>query len=45
MNIFALIDSDQTINSISDEISSELSFLEETDESYDEYMSNLMNVL
>lgn len=39
MNIFALIDSDQTINSISDEISSELSFLDETDKSYDEYMS------
>lgn len=39
MNIFALIDSDQTITSISDEISSELSFLKETDESYDEYMS------
>ena len=38
MNIFALIDLDRTI-SISDEISSELSFLEETDESYDEYMS------
>lgn len=38
MNIFALIDSDQNM-SISDEISSELSFLEETDESYDEYMS------
>lgn len=39
MNIFALIDSDQTITSISDEISSELSFLEETDKSYDDYMS------
>lgn len=39
MNIFALIDSDRTINSISNEISSELSFLNETDESYDEYMS------
>ena len=39
MNIFALIDSDRVVNSISDEISSELSFLEETDESYDEYMS------
>lgn len=39
MNIFALIDSDQTITSISDEISSELSFLNETDDSYDEYMS------
>ena len=39
MNIFALIDSDRVINSISDEISSELSFLEETDKSYDEYMS------
>lgn len=39
MNIFALIDSDRTITSISDEISSELSFLNETDESYDEYMS------
>lgn len=38
MNIFALIDSDRNM-SISDEISSELSFLEETDESYDEYMS------
>lgn len=38
MNIFALIDSDLNM-SISDEISSELSFLEETDESYDEYMS------
>lgn len=38
MNIFALIDSDRTI-SISDEISSELSFLDETDKSYDEYMS------
>ena len=36
MNIFALIDSDRNM-SISDEISSELSFLEETDESYDEY--------
>lgn len=39
MNIFALIDSNRTINSISDEISSELSFLNETDDSYDEYMS------
>lgn len=39
MNIFALIDSDRVINSISDEISSELSFLDETDKSYDEYMS------
>lgn len=39
MNIFALIDSDRTITSISDEISSELSFLNETDDSYDEYMS------
>lgn len=39
MNIFALIDSDHTITSVSDEISSKLSFLEETDESYDEYMS------
>ena len=39
MNIFALIDSDRIINSISDEISSELSFLDETDKSYDEYMS------
>ena len=39
MNIFALIDSDQTITSISDEISSELSFLDETDKAYDEYMS------
>lgn len=39
MNIFALIDSDQTITSVSDEILSKLSFLEETDESYDEYMS------
>lgn len=39
MNIFALINSDRTITSISDEISSELSFLEETDKSYDEYMS------
>lgn len=39
MNIFALIDSDRTITSISDEISSELSFLDETDKSYDEYMS------
>ena len=39
MNIFALIDSDRTITSVSDEISSKLSFLEETDESYDEYMS------
>lgn len=38
MNIFALIDSDRNM-SISDEILSELSFLEETDESYDEYMS------
>jgi len=38
MNIFALIDSDRNM-SISDDISSELSFLEETDESYDEYMS------
>lgn len=38
MNIFALIDSDRNM-SISDEISSELSFLEETDKSYDEYMS------
>jgi len=38
MNIFALIDSDRNM-SISDEISNELSFLEETDESYDEYMS------
>lgn len=38
MNIFALIDSDRNM-SISDEISSELSFLEETDEAYDEYMS------
>lgn len=38
MNIFALIDSDLNM-SISDDISSELSFLEETDESYDEYMS------
>lgn len=38
MNIFALIDSDQNM-SISDDISSELSFLEETDEAYDEYMS------
>lgn len=38
MNIFALINSDRNM-SISDEISSELSFLEETDESYDEYMS------
>lgn len=38
MNIFALIDSDRNM-SISDEISSELSFLEGTDESYDEYMS------
>lgn len=38
MNIFALIDSDRNM-SISDEISSELSFLEEIDESYDEYMS------
>ena len=38
MNIFALIESDHNV-SISDEISSELSFLEETDESYDEYMS------
>lgn len=38
MNIFALIDLDRNM-SISDEISSELSFLEETDESYDEYMS------
>lgn len=34
----ALIDSDRNM-SISDDISSELSFLEETDESYDEYMS------
>lgn len=32
MNIFALIDADST--TISDEISSELSFLEETDKSY-----------
>lgn len=39
MNIFALINSDRTITSISDEISSELSFLDETDKSYDEYMS------
>lgn len=38
MNIFALIDSDRNM-SISDEISSELSFLNETDKSYDEYMS------
>lgn len=38
MNIFALIDSNRNM-SISDEISSELSFLEGTDESYDEYMS------
>lgn len=38
MNIFELIDLDRNM-SISDEISSELSFLEETDESYDEYMS------
>lgn len=38
MNIFALIESDHNV-SISDEISNELSFLEETDESYDEYMS------
>lgn len=38
MNIFALIDSDRNM-SISDEIASELSFLNETDESYDEYMS------
>lgn len=38
MNIFALIDSDRNM-SISDEISSELSFLDETDKSYDEYMS------
>lgn len=38
MNIFALIDLDRNM-SISDEISSELSFLEGTDESYDEYMS------
>lgn len=38
MNIFALIDSDLNM-SISDDISSELSFLEETDKSYDEYMS------
>lgn len=38
MNIFALIKSDHNV-SISDEISNELSFLEETDESYDEYMS------
>lgn len=38
MNIFTLIDSDRNM-SISDEISNELSFLEETDESYDEYMS------
>lgn len=38
MNIFALIDSDRNM-SISDEISSELSFLNETDEAYDEYMS------
>ena len=37
MNIFALIDADST--TISDEISSELSFLDETDKSYDEYMS------
>lgn len=38
MNIFALIESDHNV-SISDEISNELSFLEETDKSYDEYMS------
>ena len=38
MNIFTLIDSDRNM-SISDEISSELSFLDETDKSYDEYMS------
>lgn len=38
MNIFALIDSDRNM-SISDEISSELSFLNETDEAYDDYMS------
>lgn len=38
MNIFAIIESDHNI-SISDDISSELSFLNETDKSYDEYMS------
>lgn len=38
MNIFTIIESDHNV-SISDEISNELSFLEETDESYDEYMS------
>lgn len=38
MNIFALIESDHNV-SISDEISNELSFLNETDKSYDEYMS------
>jgi len=38
MNIFALIDSDRNM-SISDEISSELSFLNETDEAYDDYMN------
>lgn len=38
MNIFTLIDSDRNM-SISDEISNELSFLNETNESYDEYMS------
>lgn len=36
MNIFALIDSDRNM-SISDEISSELSFLNETDNAYNEY--------